>query len=480
MIGQLRPLESRIKRDRLRKPVSSLPHIRVQLQESKSVQKAIRDVLVPRRGLQSLEEQERQRCSRRSRLPEIVDRQKERLRIKIGIETRKEVMTNRKKELKWMNEVTDKWDQTVVKKYSEFEQMCRNKNDAASKALVEAEHWTRKRAKLSMPIVKLDRSIRSIRADLTELENRFENLSEYKHFIILFVHNSTNSLNRPLTMERFFKLPNQSEIINSIALEENANGKYAIKEHRTFTNTIERESRLEEFSPNDIEYELEEMESRSLRLIENWQTSADELSDARYRQHSTIVKLNNQISDIKSQCNMYRAEIDRFTERSTELELYCGMFVEGVENGLFTGDETLKEYQRKITRLYNQVTDNSTMKIEVETLVMLTAVETRLMDLIMDEEQLDATKVRDAQREIERRRKTELYEQKNQDAETLRLARNLKALERSNQTQKIKTGRRLMKRSKPFSIKKETMKELSELNCKHDQGEDESFYFSFH
>ena len=32
-------------------------------------------------------------------------------------------------------------------------------------------------------------------------------------------------------------------------------------------------NRLEEFSPNDIEYELEEMESRNLRLIENWQES---------------------------------------------------------------------------------------------------------------------------------------------------------------------------------------------------------------
>ena len=31
--------------------------------------------------------------------------------------------------------------------------------------------------------------------------------------------------------------------------------------------------RLEEFSPDDIEYELEEMESRNLRLIENWQAS---------------------------------------------------------------------------------------------------------------------------------------------------------------------------------------------------------------
>ena len=74
------------------------------------------------------------------------------------------------------------------------------------------------------------------------------------------------------------------------------------------------------------------------------------------------------------------------------------------------------------------------------------------MDLIMEEEQLDATKVRDAQREIERRRKTELYEQKNKEAENSRLARNQRALERSmNPTQKIKTGRRLMKRSKPIS-----------------------------
>ena len=70
----------------------------------------------------------------------------------------------------------------------------------------------------------------------------------------------------------------------------------------------------------------------------------------------------------------------------------------------------------------------------------------------MEEEQLDATKVRDAQREIERRRKTELYEQKNKEAENSRLARNQRALERSmNPTQKVKTGRRLMKRSKPLS-----------------------------
>ena len=47
-------------------------------------------------------------------------------------------------------------------------------------------------------------------------------------------------------MDRFCKLPNQSELVNSISLEENANGKYAIKEHRTLTNTSKFESRNKE------------------------------------------------------------------------------------------------------------------------------------------------------------------------------------------------------------------------------------------
>ena len=107
------------------------------------------------------------------------------------------------------------------------------------------------------------------------------------------------------------------------------------------------------------------------------------------------------------------------------------------------------------------------------------SVETRLMDLIMDEEQLDATKVQAAQRDIERRRKAELYEQKNKEAENSRLARNLRALERNNQTQKIKKGRRLMKRSmnmqpkKPLAeISTEQFKDLMELS-----EEDSSYFF---
>ena len=47
-------------------------------------------------------------------------------------------------------------------------------------------------------------------------------------------------------------------------------------------------------------------------------------------------------------------------------------FSEGVENGLFHGDDILNEYKRKVRRLYNNVTETSTMNIEIETLTMLT------------------------------------------------------------------------------------------------------------
>ena len=51
----------------------------------------------------------------------------------------------------------------VQQKYSDFESMCKDKNDAATNALKEAEYWTRQRTKLQRPIVLLERDITSIR-----------------------------------------------------------------------------------------------------------------------------------------------------------------------------------------------------------------------------------------------------------------------------------------------------------------------------
>ena len=98
-----------------------------------------------------------------------------------------------------------RWEQSVNKQYFDFEVMCRNKTDAARKALLEAEvsfkfflsrgsteklfqHWERQRTKLSRPICNIDKNIKKIRAEITERENRFERLRLVTQDLLLRLH----------------------------------------------------------------------------------------------------------------------------------------------------------------------------------------------------------------------------------------------------------------------------------------------------
>ena len=167
--------------------------------------------------------------------------------------------------------------------------------------------------------------------------------------------------------------------------------------------------------------------------------------------------------------------------------------------GLCTEDEILKEFKRKIRRLYNFVTDSFTMDIEVKPLSMLTTgisviftdfrkkisvpywfghrsylilVESRLVDLISIEENLDPGMVRDVQREIERQRKNEFYEQKQKNYEMERLTRNQRAHERN--MHQVKRGRRLIKRSaKPYQTKTAIVTDKNE-----NYQDDDDYYFT--
>ena len=97
-----------------------------------------------------------------------------------------------------------------------------------------------------------------------------------------------------------------------------------------------------------------------------------------------------------------------------------------------------------------------------------------MIDLIATEENLDQNKVRDVQREIERQRRNQLHEEKQKNDEIARLARNLRAHERSMQTQKIKRGRRLVKRSaKPYQRKKKVVSKNQA-----DEKDDDAYYFT--
>lgn len=92
-----------------------------------------------------------------------MNRQKQRLRIKYGIGVRNEEFQKRKVHMNDEDAVMAKLENIVDQKYLDFECMCKNTNDAATKALREAEYWTRQRTKLQRPIVLLEREVGLIR-----------------------------------------------------------------------------------------------------------------------------------------------------------------------------------------------------------------------------------------------------------------------------------------------------------------------------
>ena len=385
-------------------------------------------------------------------------------------------------------------------------------------------------------------------------------LSEFKTFINLVYYNLTKSSYLPISMEDFRLLPNHEDVSNSVSLEMVNEQTFSIKEK--LSNNFNG-SRYMEFQPKMIDNELKDLETRNLKLIENWQVSgkvpqmkcpfrrnllsnffkADDSNDTMHRQFTIITKLENRLIDIKTQLEMTQAELERYTERSEELELYCKLFDVGMllkslelivyriqyaaycilhelsdkqyilyiayckgriisnkkeQYGLCTEDEILKEFKRKIRRMYNFITDSFTMNIEVKPLSMLTTgisaslysvmlekisviylfrsyfiiVESRLIDLISIEENLDPGRVRDFQREIERQRKNDLYEQKQKDYEMERLTRNQRANERNMHI--VKRGRRLLKRSaKPYQTKTAIVTDNNE-----DHQDDDDYYFT--
>ena len=107
--------------------------------------------------------------------------------------------------------------------------------------------------------------------------------------------------------------------------------------------------------------------SEASKRLANEKPSKDVLKDQKNLNYIVVCsgRLSNSLSDWLSNPN---PQSDWLSNQYRYI-----FFSEGVENGLFNGDDILNEYKRKVRRLYNHVTETSTMNIEIETLVMLTA-----------------------------------------------------------------------------------------------------------
>ena len=156
-----------------------------------------------------------------------------------------------------------------------------------------------------------------------------------------------------------------------------------------------------------------------------------------------------------------------------ELKFFCAMFAHG--DAEFPDQESqLSLYEKEIERVYNESIGQHNLEMHVDSLTMLTFIETRLEDLIEVEDRLPATRVKEEQKERDKIRRIEAREKQVREQDLAQKERALRARNRNAAEHQKRIGRRLVQRSRPF--KEQTTTQDHELNDEDDQ---DAEYFTY-
>jgi len=421
--------------------------MRKELAEEDSIKNSVKLVLCPPKEPHKVEQDKRRKATKVSY---TVNNAKERLFVRHDTMVKRDEINRIREQLAQRERHVAALEAKSDERVKQFEDKIQTASQIAQEALNEMEQWRRKRVSLAQPIIKLTNAISAMRSKNVALKVTLESNMYMKLFIDCVTDNFTQSYGRPSTLESY---------------REKDGPKKATED--SFRPMIEA---------NDVIAELEDLEERNLRMIESFQTSQDNLDDT--VKHFLILakRKDVELKHMKYQKYLINSTLQRCTERATELQFFCETFAEGDnERGFFDKDELLLTLRHYVRRVYRQSVCMSDIELNVDTLDMLTAIETRMEDLIDTEETMKPDEVRGAQRDLERVRRVKAKEDQETAKREHQKMRTKRALERLNEA-KATQGRKLMKRSTPKDcLKKESLHTLLEdINEKLEQ----EFFFT--
>jgi len=302
-------------------------------------------------------------------------------------------------------------EQKLKRDSENFDLFIDTTNRRATEAIREAERHTHNRQQLVLNMAQFNKTISALIATNCKLDDGMSILNEYKDFCALVHHNMKNM--KPVTT-----IEKLSDDVCHIPFD----------------------------SPDAIMKSIEDYEDRNLSLIGHFQQSQEELESIKKSHALTMLIMNRQMDMLKSHLIVIQTTCDRYLERAAELKFFCKMF-ESTSEGFDDQDALLSTFSKKITDVYKKLVSSS--ELDIDELVMLTSIETRVEELLDIEEKIDESRVRDVQKRIDRARRLKEREDTARQIEDQQKQRAQRATERSNQVLEKRRGRKLVQRSKP-------------------------------
>ncbi|CAL8335679.1 unnamed protein product [Merluccius merluccius] len=385
--------------------------------------------------------------------------------------------------MQWAEQLLDQ-DQLLFVKF------LKENNQNSVEAIQIAEKETKCKLEKMAEIKKLTTEMVTIKSDISKKEEMLKEYQMYKDFLFKLSppewrevqlakakatpldqeaaavrHREKDSVNKAVGpkrgMRRELQLSRREEMKAIPASNPSSDG-----------SEYEEEPELYFTNPQQLLDLLTELEEQNLSLIQNSRETDEALEELQHATDTSKKKMERDTEQLSIQIDTMSQTIATEKERAAELELKARLYNFGKSKSV-DEDHMLHALGRKVDEVYRCcVGDN--MKANLSTLQMLVVVESHLLQLLENMDNIPRDTLDKVQKMKDRERRMRQRDQKLQLQKEHQEERLKKAMERAQADIRKTNGRRLMARSKPVARKIK----YSNVNNVSEQEELHAYFFT--
>lgn len=468
------------------------------------------------------------RRQEKENITEFVAKKREMFLVQMSLDTKREEIRKLEEKAQMKEEALQRSEQMLEEDAMRFDAFLKENDKKAHDAIKRAEEETKRKQEKTQEIKRLTQQIQALSSEMSKHKEALEDCVRYKNFLDMLTPPEWFANHKKAREDKIARLKKANfdvkykdwEKTRRKLMEQHRKEVEARKElkrekskrggHRHSVDEADDDEpevklvippapRLEDevvdlpeeeppmyfTEPQQLMDIFSALEEQNLFLIQNSQETEHTLEELRHAYAETKVtmdshtgvlqqqidELQQQISNeeqrVKSLLNKRIASTDEAAQKAkaTPKETAASTVV-GIQNQQ-EKERLLSELNTKVRTVYEQCGFDASSK--PNTLFMLSQMESKLEILLREIEQMPTDYVIKAEKEKEKRRRERKREEQQALQERQQEERNKRAIERSMQAPKKRTGRQVMYRSRP--IRKEQQNTGDEDNEKDNNDE---------
>ena len=437
-------------------------------------------------------------------MTEFIGKKREMFLVQMSLDTKREEIRKLEEKAQMKEEALQRSEQMLEEDAMRFDAFLKENDKKAHDAIKRAEEETKRKQEKNHEIKRLNQQIQALNSEMSKHKEALDDCLHYKEFLDM------------LTPPEWFEQHKRSLIAKrDVIRKERFDGKYKSwetqrrrlidahkreveikKESKRDRKKISPEEEVEEEEkfraslpvPPRLEDETQEveqteppmyfvhptqlmdifaaLEEQNLFLIQNSQDTQYTLDELRQAFKETKRSMDSRTEQLHQQIGDLQGQIDSEEQRAKVLQQKRSMAMDtssqpGIQgNSQHEKERILDELNANIRSVYEACEFNASSK--PSTLYMLSQLESKLEVLLAEIEKMPQEYVIKAEKEKEKKRRERKREEQQALQERLQEERNRRAVERSMQAQKKRTGRHVMARSRPIRKEIKTSDETND------------------